>query len=283
MWTACARPYDIYESEYKRALDAGLVIPAYDYVLKCSHLFNVLDARGAIGVTERASYFRRMRDMTRKIARAYADQRQEMEYPLDKLDGAVGRNGEPRCSGARHGTHLPDQPADFLFEIGVEELPADDVDAALDQLSVIAPKLFDDLRLAHGDINVYATPRRLVIHAQRPRAAPERSGAGGQGSVGGSRLRRRRQADQSRRRLRARQGRQRGRFARRGRLCRGDGARSGSPGGRGAGGSAAGRGRGAQVRQVDALERQQRRLLAPDPLVRRAARRGGDPASATRT
>ena len=64
----------------------GLVIPAYDYVLKCSHLFNVLDARGAIGVTERAGYFRRMRDMTRKIAKAYADQRQEMEYPLDKLD-----------------------------------------------------------------------------------------------------------------------------------------------------------------------------------------------------
>ena len=161
--------YDIFENEYKRALDAGLVIPAYDYVLKCSHLFNVLDARGAIGVTERASYFRRMRDMTRKIAKAYTDQRQEMEYPLDKLDNLW--KGRAADGGLELATRTVDvslsgQPADFLFEIGVEELPADDVDSALDQLGVLAPKLLTDLRLAHGDLKVYATPRRLVIHAQ---------------------------------------------------------------------------------------------------------------------
>ena len=82
--------YNIYESESKRALEAGLVVPAYDYVLKCSHLFNVLDTRGAIGVTERASYFRRMRDMTRRVAKAHLEQRQEMEFPLDKLEKSVG-------------------------------------------------------------------------------------------------------------------------------------------------------------------------------------------------
>ncbi len=160
--------YDIFENEYRRALDAGLVVPAYDYVLKCSHLFNVLDARAAIGVTERASYFRRMRDMTRKIAKAYTDQRQEMEYPLDKLNEVWGGGSskETNSVGARHGSPLPDQPADFLLEIGVEELPAEDVDGALDQLEVIAPKLFADLRLAHGEIKVYATPRRLVIYAK---------------------------------------------------------------------------------------------------------------------
>src|SRR5664279_352020 len=79
--------YDNYESESKRALEAGAIIPAYDYVLKCSHIFNVLDTRGAIGVTERASFFRRMRDMTRKIAKAYTEQRQQMQYPLDKVNG----------------------------------------------------------------------------------------------------------------------------------------------------------------------------------------------------
>ncbi len=63
-------------------------------------------------------------------------------------------------------TRLPNQPADFLFEIGVEELPAGDVDWALDQLTAAAPKLFDDLRLSHGAVKVYATPRRLVISAQ---------------------------------------------------------------------------------------------------------------------
>jgi glycyl-tRNA synthetase len=159
--------YDIFENEYKRALDAGLVVPAYDYVLKCSHLFNVLDARGAIGVTERASYFRRMRDMTRKIARAYTDQRQEMEYPLDKLGTMWAVNAPGADAPSKSAISLPDQPADFLFEIGVEELPAGDIDAALDQLEILAPKLFDDLRLAHGELKVYATPRRLVISARQ--------------------------------------------------------------------------------------------------------------------
>ncbi|MFN8452377.1 MAG: glycine--tRNA ligase subunit beta [Anaerolineae bacterium] len=156
--------YDIAENEYKRALDAGLVIPAYDYVLKCSHLFNVLDARGAIGVTERASYFRRMRDMTRSIARAYVDQRQQMEYPMEKLGGLWGASAAH--DNVNYLTQFPNQPADFLFEIGVEELPAADVDAALDQMSVSVPKLLDDLRLAHGEIKVYATPRRLVINVK---------------------------------------------------------------------------------------------------------------------
>jgi glycyl-tRNA synthetase len=160
--------YNVYESESKRALEAGLVIPSYDYVLKCSHLFNVLDARGAIGVTERAGYFRRMRDMTRKVAKAYADQRQQMEYPLDRFEKLWGAQVDMSKSsvGARHAVPLQ-SPADFLFEIGVEELPADDVDSALAQLRTAADKLFSDLRLEHDGVQVYATPRRLVIAAKQ--------------------------------------------------------------------------------------------------------------------
>ena len=62
------RAYDFYESEAKAALahEPPLVMPAHDYVLKCSHTFNLLDSRGAIGVTERANYFRRMRDLSRQ-------------------------------------------------------------------------------------------------------------------------------------------------------------------------------------------------------------------------
>ncbi len=56
------RMYDLYESEARRCLEAGLVIPAHDYILRCSHTFNLLDSRGAVGVTERAVFFRRMRD-----------------------------------------------------------------------------------------------------------------------------------------------------------------------------------------------------------------------------
>ncbi len=157
--------YEVYERESKRALEAGLVAPAYDYILKCSHLFNVLDTRGAIGVTERASYFRRMREMTRRVARAFLQQRQEMEFPLDKLSSAwaaLAPTAAPAADSAPG-----DAPADFLLEIGVEELPSDDAAAALDQLRALAPALFDDLRLDHGAIEVYATPRRLVIAAQQ--------------------------------------------------------------------------------------------------------------------
>jgi glycyl-tRNA synthetase len=156
--------YDVYERESKRALEAGLVVPAYDYVLKCSHLFNVLDARGAIGVTERAGYFRRMRDMTRGVARAYANQRETMEYPMDKLNGLWGA---PALEPPRpDSTPLPTGPADVLLEIGVEELPPEDVDMALAQLQAAAPKLFGDLRLAHEGVTVLGTPRRLVVLAK---------------------------------------------------------------------------------------------------------------------
>jgi len=156
--------YDIYERESKRALEAGLVVPAYDYVLKCSHLFNVLDTRGAIGVTERAVYFRRMRDMTRSVAKAYSEQRQALEYPLEKLDGLWS---VPEKQVQKDAQTAPLSPADFLLELGVEELPADDVDAALAQLQTAVPKLFEALRLEHAGIDVSATPRRLVIQARQ--------------------------------------------------------------------------------------------------------------------
>ncbi len=156
--------YDVYERESQRALAAGALIPAYDYVLKCSHLFNVLDARGAIGVTERAAYFRRMRDMTRRVAVAYAEQRQNLEYPLLK-PGASWTETTLRFRTPSSDTP-PAEPADFLLEIGVEELPAGDLSAALAQLEQAVPALLADLRLDHGAVRVMGTPRRLVAHVE---------------------------------------------------------------------------------------------------------------------
>ena len=66
------------------AIAAGLVLPAHDYVLRCSHTFNVLDSRGAIGVTERASFFARMRDLSRQVATAFLEQRESAGYPFTK-------------------------------------------------------------------------------------------------------------------------------------------------------------------------------------------------------
>lgn len=157
---ALRKVYDTYEHESRNALTAGLVIPAYDYVLKCSHLFNVLDARGAIGVTERASYFRRMRDMTRNVAKAYVDQRQHLEYPL--IDNGTSWPVAKPSAVAASSVAAPTAPADVLLEIGTEELPAHDLDDALAQLKSAVPALFDSLKLAHGAIEITGTPRRLV-------------------------------------------------------------------------------------------------------------------------
>ena len=71
-----------YEKETIRLADMGLVLPAWDCVLKCSHLFNLLDARGAISVTQRTGYVSRIRVLASKVCAAYAQQRKDMGYPL---------------------------------------------------------------------------------------------------------------------------------------------------------------------------------------------------------
>jgi glycyl-tRNA synthetase alpha chain len=74
--------FDMYEGEAIRLLKEGLVLPAYDYCLKCSHSFNMLDARGAISVTERTAYIAKVRNLARKCAQGYLKQREEMGFPL---------------------------------------------------------------------------------------------------------------------------------------------------------------------------------------------------------
>lgn len=81
--------FDAYEREAQRVLDAGKVLPAYDWVLKCSHTFNLLDARGAISVTERTSYIARVRHLARRTAQAYLKSREELGYPLLKTGSAA--------------------------------------------------------------------------------------------------------------------------------------------------------------------------------------------------
>lgn len=79
--------FDIYEEEATNNIEEGLVIPSYDYVLKCSHTFNVLDARGAISVTERTHYIARVRALARLVASRYMEQRESLGYPLLKEGG----------------------------------------------------------------------------------------------------------------------------------------------------------------------------------------------------
>lgn len=74
--------FDDFEKEALRLISLGLIYPAYDYVLKCSHLFNVLDARAALSVSERVSYIARVRNLARKIAQAWLELRESLGYPL---------------------------------------------------------------------------------------------------------------------------------------------------------------------------------------------------------
>jgi len=78
------RLFEMYEQECQRIIALGLVLPAYDYCLKCSHTFNLLNARGAISVAERASLIGRVRSLARLCAEGYLKQREEMGFPLLK-------------------------------------------------------------------------------------------------------------------------------------------------------------------------------------------------------
>ena len=156
--------YDLYEQEAKDCLAQNLVLPAHDYVLRCSHTFNVLDSRGVIGVTERQAFFGRMRDLARQVAEAYVEQRQRLEYPwlgdTSIVRATVAPTAPEHLAGSTAGV------APFLLEIGVEELPAGDLDEALRQLEARLPALLDELRLAHGQIHIQGTPRRLVAFVE---------------------------------------------------------------------------------------------------------------------
>jgi glycyl-tRNA synthetase alpha chain len=82
--TMHAELFNVYEKEAGRLIKAGSVLPAYDCVLKCSHAFNVLHARGAIGVSERAAYVGRVRKLACRVAESYVEAREKLGHPLSK-------------------------------------------------------------------------------------------------------------------------------------------------------------------------------------------------------
>eukprot|EP00798_Chlamydomonas_sp_ICE-L_P030665 gene30664-35682_t len=121
--------FDLFEKEARMLLKKRLPVPAYDNLLKCSHAFNILDARGAVGVTERANCFATMRSITREVTGLWIARREELEHPL----GLVPAHVLPP-PGKLVSADLPTSASTFVLEIGVEELPPDDVVNALEQL-----------------------------------------------------------------------------------------------------------------------------------------------------
>ena len=81
---ALYKMFDLYQNEVDNCINAELVLPAYDYVLKCSHTFNLLDARGVISKDERNLFIGRIRTMATKVAKLYVEKRKKMGFPLCK-------------------------------------------------------------------------------------------------------------------------------------------------------------------------------------------------------
>ncbi len=128
-----------------RVISLGLAQPAYDYVLKCSHTFNLLDARSAISVTERPSYIFRVRTMARECAKGYVKQRETLGYPMikdpelrDQIKFGSGKGGRIM--------------RDLLLEIGLEEVPAKFMPPALAELKQMAETQLQEQRIAYDEL-----------------------------------------------------------------------------------------------------------------------------------
>ena len=166
--TCCSATSREFEAEAERCLEARLPIPAYDYVLKCSHAFNLLDARGVISVTDRTAHIASVRDLARKVAAQY----------LEVVAGAAGdADVTVRMTRERHVS------AAWLFEIGAEELPYKTCQSVLAQLrgrgSAEAPGLVyetllgerlvgdgdavDAVAFAETRLKVMVAPRRIAV------------------------------------------------------------------------------------------------------------------------
>jgi glycyl-tRNA synthetase len=155
------RSFADYEHEGERCLGRGLTRPAYDFVLKTSHMFNLLDARGAISVTERTGYIARVRNLARKVAEAYVA---ELPNLTTVAAAPIRAGGEDARSGVWIAPE--DRSArDFLLEIGVEEMPASACRAAIDLLPGRVSGLFaaEGVDVAPDAVEVLVSPRRIAI------------------------------------------------------------------------------------------------------------------------
>jgi glycyl-tRNA synthetase len=172
--------FDHCEAEAKRLIERRLALPGYEMVMKCSHSFNLLDARGAISVTERAAMIGRVRNLARLVAQAFYDSRQALGFPMTASQGgaetAVPSAAEPLVhEGARLQAAEPEAGEEagdaLLVEIFTEELPPRSLQALSEHLGasvatqLLAMQLID--AQARETLCCFATPRRLALRLAR--------------------------------------------------------------------------------------------------------------------
>ena len=152
--------FDIADKEALRMLEARLPLPAFDNLLKASHAFNVLDARGAVGVTERQKLFASMRKLARETAQLWVARREELGYPLGQVEAAEGASLVDKTGP------LPTAAADCVLEIGTEELPPQDVTSTALQFRDAIDALLAAEGLSHEGVTIGATPRRFAVQVK---------------------------------------------------------------------------------------------------------------------
>jgi glycyl-tRNA synthetase len=159
--------YEIYKAEANACIKRGLTVPAHDFVLRQSHTFNLLDARGAIGVTERAKYFGDMRMQAKQVSELYVKQREKLEFPWLKETPASAQTGSeravPAVGATTAGAPLSGQHS-FLLELGSEELPPQDVTDGIAQINEKVAALLGKYKLSYDTLRVTGTTRRLVAY-----------------------------------------------------------------------------------------------------------------------
>jgi glycyl-tRNA synthetase len=162
--------FDHYGAEAARMVELGLPIPAHVNVLKMSHAFNVLDARGSVSTSDRATAFARMRGLAHEVAEQWIAKRGEAGFPL----GTV----ETRSKAAAGPFDVPadPDPQTVVFEIGVEEMPPAEALAAKAHVERRLRELLAGAHLDHGEVAVHATPRRIVAEVAAVAASePDRT------------------------------------------------------------------------------------------------------------
>jgi len=178
--------FELADKEAQSLIENRLPLPAYDQLLKASHAFNILDARGAVGVTERQKLFASMRDLARNIASLWVERREELGYPLGNLitaaesdvDGDGGKkmkkkkqndnnnNNESKTTAAymmMDESKFPKEKANFVFEIGTEELPPHDVVSCIQQVELAMNSILEQSGLEYDCVFVGGTPRRVTV------------------------------------------------------------------------------------------------------------------------
>jgi len=157
MWL---RHFDDFEREAQSLVKLNLPIPAYDFVMKASHAFNMLEARGVLSVTERMGYIARVRDLAKMAATKFLESREKLGFPLVKTQ-ETPKKKEPSASLSK--SFDASHREDFLLEIGSEELPAVFIPLGCRNLKQAIEKLLKTQELSFEEVQVFGAPRRLSV------------------------------------------------------------------------------------------------------------------------